>query len=287
MKTDHVYRTRTAANPTDGAAEPTAPNQKRRWWNRKWGWEVLLVVYAAYDGSRLLVNGKRTQALQHGDSILKLERQLHLSPELSLNHFFAAHAWIGVPADFIYATLHYIITVVVLFWVWRYHRDHYRHARTWLGLTTVLGVIGFVTFPTAPPRLLGNSYGFVDLLVEHASVGWWGGGGGGGTPRGLADMTNEYAAMPSLHVGWSLWCGLLVFMYARRRLVRWAALSYPLIIAFVVMGTANHYLLDCVMGALVSLFSLAATTPLLKLSDLVGFQARRGLRALFRRRAHT
>ncbi|WP_052070077.1 phosphatase PAP2 family protein [Streptacidiphilus albus] len=285
MKTDHVYRTRTAANPTDGAAEPTAPNQKRRWWNRKWGWEVLLVVYAAYDGSRLLVNGKRTQALQHGDSILKLERQLHLSPELSLNHFFAAHAWIGVPADFIYATLHYIITVVVLFWVWRYHRDHYRHARTWLGLTTVLGVIGFVTFPTAPPRLLGSSYGFVDLLVEHASVGWWGGGGGGGTPRGLADMTNEYAAMPSLHVGWSLWCGLLVFMYARHRAVRWAALCYPVIIAFVVMGTANHYLLDCVFGAAVSLFSLAVTKPLLKLSDRVGLLVRRGLRALFRRRA--
>ncbi|QMU77627.1 phosphatase PAP2 family protein [Streptacidiphilus sp. PB12-B1b] len=300
MKSDHAYLTRESddgsarssgtepegtvgvappapASAQDGAAEP-----RRRWWRRKWGWEVLLVLYAIYDGSRLLVHTSLLQAQHHGDAILRLERRLHLSPERTLNHLFATHAWLGVPADFVYASLHYVITVAVLFWVWRSHRDHYRMARTWLGLATLLGVVGFVAFPTAPPRLLGSSYHFTDILAEHSTVGWWG-TGGGGTPRGLADMSNEFAAMPSLHVGWALWCGLLVFLHARHRLVRLLGLVYPFAIAFVVMGTGNHYLLDCVIGALVALVSLWATPPLLRWSDQAGRAARRGLHRLVRR----
>ena len=300
MKSDHVHLARASDDGSPGrsgsgskgsvqvAAEAPADPQagrgepRRRWWRRKWGWEVLLVLYAIYDGSRLLVHTSPAQAEHHGDQILSVERRVHLSPERTLNHLFATHAWLGVPADFVYASLHYVITVSVLFWVWRKHRDHYRMARTWLGLATLLGVVGFVAFPTAPPRMLGPSYHFVDVLAEHASVGWWG-VGGGGTPRGMASMSNDFAAMPSLHVGWALWCGLLVFFHARHRLVRALGLVYPFFIAFVVMGTANHYLLDCVIGALVALVSLVATKPLLRLSDRAGRAARRGLRRLGRR----
>ena len=297
MKSDHAYLTRESGDgPEDGSngtvtgtvqavggTAGSADAPRRPWWRRKWGWEVLLVLYAIYDGSRLLVHTSPAQAEAHGHRILSLERRLHLSPEHTLNHLFARHAWLGIPADFVYASLHYVITVTVLLWVWRKHREHYRKARTWLGLTTLLGVVGFVTFPTAPPRMLGAGYGFTDILAEHSTVGWWG-TGGGGTPRGLGDMSNEFAAMPSLHVGWALWCGLLLFFYARNRVLRVLGLIYPFFIAVVVMGTANHYLLDCVMGALVALVSLAATNPLLRLSDRTGLAVRRGLRALGRRR---
>jgi hypothetical protein len=288
MKSDHVYLTREPDDGPDHGSDSTAGDSagsatpaRKRWWQRKWGWEVLLVLYAIYDGSRLLVNTSPAQAEHHGEQILSFERRLHFSPEHAINHLFARNAWLGIPADFIYASLHYVITVCVLFWVWRKHRDHYRQARTWLGLTTLLGVIGFVVFPTAPPRLLGH--GFIDILAEHASVGWWG-AGGGGTPRGLENMSNEFAAMPSLHVGWALWCGLLVFFHARHRLVRVCGLLYPFLIAFVVMGTANHYLMDCVMGALVALVALFATPSLLRLSDRAGRQVRLWLRAAGRRR---
>ncbi|QMU70946.1 phosphatase PAP2 family protein [Streptacidiphilus sp. P02-A3a] len=298
MKSDHAYLTResgdgpedgsngTAANAVGvlpGAGGPAGTSGKPRWWRRKWGWEVLLVLYAIYDGSRLLVHTSAAQAEAHGRRILSIERGLHLSPEHTLNRLFAEHAWLGIPGDFIYASLHYVITVSVLFWVWRCHREHYRLARTWLGLTTLLGVVGFVTFPTAPPRLLGPGAGFTDILAEHSSVGWWG-VGGGGTPRGLDDMSNEFAAMPSLHVGWALWCGLLLFLYARHRLLRALGLLYPFFIAFVVMGTGNHYLMDCLMGAAVALVSLWATVPLLRFSDRAGRAVRLRLRALGRRR---
>ncbi len=258
----------------DSAPLPGSAPRRRRWrWKTTWSWELLLVVYAVYDGSRLLVNGAQDRAMRHGRDILSLERRLHLSPEHWINHTFYDNAWLGVPADYIYATLHYVLTVGVLFWLWRFHRGHYRQARTWLGLTTMLGLVGFITFPTAPPRMLGPSYDFVDTLAEHASIGWW--GGGGGTPKGFGDVTNEFAAMPSLHVGWALWCGLLLFRHARSRVIRVLGLLYPVVIAFVVMGTANHYLLDAVAGATVALLGLWGTDPLLRLTARIGARMRR------------
>jgi hypothetical protein len=298
MKNDQanpVLGTEDPLTMAEGGAMPprmptilTAPAQdssrRRRWWHRKWGWEVLLLIYAGYDGSRLLVSGSLRQAQQHGQDLLSFEKHvMHFSPERAINHAFSAHAWLGIPGDFIYASLHYVVTLSVLVWIWRSRQEHYRQARTWLMLTTLLGVVGFVLFPTAPPRLLDSSYGYIDLLAQHASVGWWG-AGGGGTPKGFEGMSNEFAAMPSLHVGWALWGGLLIFRHARRRVLRVLGLLYPVMIAIVVMGTANHYLLDCLVGAGVTLVSLAATGPLLRLSDRTIPRVRRRLAAVRGRR---
>ncbi|MGF1425929.1 phosphatase PAP2 family protein [Kitasatospora sp. LaBMicrA B282] len=255
-------------DPAPVAEAPPAPERvpgaapRRPWW-RRGRWELLLLVYAAYDGSRLLVSGNQLQAQQHGLRLLAIERAVGLSPEHWVNHAFAAHPWLGIPADFVYSTLHYAVTAAVLFWVWRFRREHYAHARTWLLLTTTLGLVGFVAYPTAPPRLLDGSSGFVDVLAQHASIGWW--SGGGGVPKGLATLTNDYAAMPSLHVGWALWCGLLVFRHARGRALRVLGLLYPAAIAVVVMGTANHYLLDCVAGVAVTVLGLLGTGSLMRL----------------------
>ena len=273
---ESVPAARSLQAAADSAPVPGSAPRRRGWrvWRGKtnWSWELLLVVYAIYDGSRLLVNGAQDRAMRHGRDILSFERSLHLSPEHWLNHTFYHHAWLGIPADYMYATLHYVLTVWILFWLWRYHRAHYQHARTWLGLTTLLGLVGFITFPTAPPRMLGHSYGFLDILAEHANVGWW--AGGGGTPKGFGSVTNEFAAMPSLHVGWALWCGLLMFRHAKSRVVRVLGLLYPLVIACVVMGTANHYLADAVAGATVALLGLWGTDPLLRLSARVGARIR-------------
>jgi hypothetical protein len=248
----------------DAAPSPEQPPQapRRRWW-RRGGWELLLLVYAAYDGSRLLVSGNQAQAQHHGLRLLAIERAVGLSPEHWLNRAFAEYPWLGIPADFLYATLHYAVTAVVLFWVWRYRHKHYDHARNWLLLTTTLGLVGFVAYPTAPPRLLESSSGFIDVLAQHASIGWW--SGGGGVPKGLAAMTNDYAAMPSLHVGWALWCGLLLYRHSGTRVLRILGLLYPFTIAFVVMGTANHYLLDCLAGVAVTLLGLWCTGPVMRL----------------------
>jgi len=233
----------------------------------RWQLELLLVaaIYAAYDGSRLLVSGGLANAVRDARGLLDLEQWLHLDPERWLNSAFSSHQWLGIPADFAYATLHYLVTPAVLIWLWRYHREHYRQARTWLGVSTVGALIGFVAFPVAPPRLLPAAYGFTDTMAQHAALGWW--GGDASAPKGLGTMTNEFAAMPSLHVGWALWCGLMLFRCSRDRTLRTLGLLYPVLITLVVLGTGNHYLLDCVAGALLLALGALLTRPLLRLVD--------------------
>lgn len=238
------------------------PARARGWWR-----EVVLVVvvYFAYDGARLLVGSGLEHARHDAHAVLGLEHRLRLDPELWLNRVFVDHAWIAVPADFAYATLHYLVTPTVLIWLWWSHREHYRPARTQLGIATVAGLIGFVLLPTAPPRLLEPSYGFVDVMALHASAGWW--QGDASTPRGLDSLTNDFAAMPSLHVGWALWCGVMLYRFGRNRITRVVGVAYPVLITLVVIGTANHYLLDCLAGAAVILAAGAAAAPYLRICD--------------------
>lgn len=132
--------------------------------------------------------------------------------------------------------------------------------------STFIGLIGFTLYPTCPPRLLHSAQGFVDTMAHYSAWGWW--GGEASAPRGLGGMTNQYAAMPSLHVGWSLWCGVILWrLGGGSRLVRTAAVAYPLITTIVVMGTANHYFLDAVAGAAVMGAGLLLTPVVLRAVD--------------------
>ncbi|GGV73630.1 MULTISPECIES: phosphatase PAP2 family protein [Streptomyces] len=224
----------------------TAPPFRLRWWTEL---PLILVVYGCYSAGRLIVRGDVADAVEHGLAILRLEKLLHLNAEHPLNRLFTREAWLGIPADFWYASLHYLVTPAILVWLFRSHTAHYRAARTWLMTSTFIGLIGFTLLPTCPPRLLAPEHGFVDTMAHFSSYGWW--GDQASAPRGLGGMTNQYAAMPSLHVGWALWCGLILWRFGSTRWTKVAAVVYPLVTALVVMGTANHYLLDAVAGATV------------------------------------
>ncbi|MDH6626618.1 hypothetical protein M2271_004435 [Streptomyces sp. LBL] len=224
----------------------TAPRTRLRWWTEL---PLIVLVYACYSAGRLLARGDVSGAVDHGLTILRIEKFLHINAEHPLNRLFTSKAWLGVPADFWYASLHYLVTPAVLIWVFRSHAVHYRMARTWLMTSTFIGLIGFTLLPTCPPRLLSSGYGFVDTMAQYSSYGWW--GGEASAPRGLGGMTNQYAALPSLHVGWALWCGVLLWRYGTTRTAKAAAVVYPLVTTIVVMGTANHYFLDAVAGAAV------------------------------------
>ncbi|WBB59145.1 phosphatase PAP2 family protein [Streptomyces sp. WMMC500] len=235
---------------------------RQRWWT-----ELLLVVvvYMAYSAGRLLARGDVTMAVDNGLALLDIEKTLHINFEDPLNRLFTAHAAIGVPADFIYASLHYVVTPVVLVWVWLRHRVHYRRYRTWLLLSTVVALVGFILMPTCPPRLLDPAYGFVDTMAQYSDYGWW--GGEASAPRGLGGLTNQYAAMPSLHVGWALWCAVVLWRHAPYTPVRLLGVAYPLVTTIVVMGTANHYFLDAVAGAAVMGLGWLLLRPSLGVAD--------------------
>jgi hypothetical protein len=256
---------------TATAPRAAAYRGRLRWWTEL---PLIAVVYALYSGARLLVRGDVRDAVQHGADILHYEQLAHLDPEHWFNRLFTDHAFLGVPADFAYASLHYIVTPAVLVWLWRRRPTHYRVARTWLMVSTLIGLIGFTLLPTAPPRLLTGGRGFIDTMAQYGSYGWW--GSDASAPRGMGHLTNQYAAMPSLHVGWSLWCGIMLFRYGRHWTVRTLGVIYPLMTAFVVMGTANHYLMDAAAGVLVMGIGFLLAKPALRLVDAL--YARYGVR---------
>ncbi len=235
------------------ATSPTPPVKKRRrpgWWR-----EILLlcVVYLMYDGVRLLVAAGHGEAVANAHHVIGLEHTLRLGHEQTLNHAVSASPAIGVTLSYAYATLHYLITPIVLVWLWQARPERYRGARTAIVTATLLGLIGFWLFPTAPPRMLP---GFVDTLAKYHDWGWW--GGAASAPKGLGGLTNEFAAMPSLHVGWAVWCGWQIMRGTSRWWLRTLGAAYPAFIVVVVIGTANHYVADAVAGLIVISIGAAA-----------------------------
>ena len=248
---------------TGAPVTEAAPGTRLRWWTEL---PLILLVYGAYSAGRLLARGDTSHAVEHGLAILRIEKAFRLNAEHPLNRLFTREPWIGIPADFWYASLHYLVTPALLVWLFRSRTVRYRAARTWLLTSTFIGLIGFTLLPTCPPRLLDPAHGFVDTMAQYSSWGWW--GGEASAPRGLGGMTNQYAAMPSLHVGWALWCGVILWRFAGgSRLAKTAAVAYPLITTIVVMGTANHYFLDAVAGAAVMGVGLLLTPLVLRLAD--------------------
>lgn len=204
---------------------------------------LLVALYVGYTASRQLASDDRGQAMHHAMDILGLQRALHLDVELASNLALAAVPALAVVAAYWYALLHYLVTPLVLLAVYRRRPEDYRWLRNALVLATVAALACYLLFPVAPPRFVD---GYVDTLRETAGWGWW--GGQASVPRGLGQMSNQLAAMPSMHVGWAVWCAVALRRLVPGRRGLWVH-AYPLLTAVVVVVTANHWLLDAVFGA--------------------------------------
>ncbi|MCW2753786.1 MAG: hypothetical protein JWQ32_1197 [Marmoricola sp.] len=206
-------------------------------------WFELLLIVAfdlAYERVRNLVRQEPVVAINHGLEVHRVSQWFHVDLELAFNKILMDHHWLATLADYDYSMLHLPLTAGVLVWVFWKHRDRYLPIRNVLLGTTLLGLVGFWIYPMAPPRLLPGQ-GFVDTVVYYKTWGSW------GDPK-VAHATNQFAAMPSLHCAWALWCGLCLFFLARNRAVRTFGALYPVWTVFVVIGTANHFLLDSLAG---------------------------------------
>ena len=207
---------------------------------------LLVLLYLGYSVGRLLGHAGLPAATAHARDLLHIEVLLHLNIERHANQLLDSVPLLALIGSYWYALLHYIVTPCVLLWAYHARPLHYRRVRNALVLGSAIGLVGFTLIPMAPPRMLP---GYVDTLATTARDGWW--GADASAPRGFGALTNQLAAMPSLHVGWALWCAWVVFTLTRRRWVRIAAIAYPIGTTLVVIGTANHYVLDAVAGVLV------------------------------------
>lgn len=228
---------------------------------------LIAAMYVGYSLSRVVTARSAAAALTDAHALIRFEHHLRVAPERWFNHLLSGVPVAAVPADYFYATLHYIVTPCVLLWLWRVNRSAYLPARRVLVVATLIGVMGFSLFPVMPPRMLP---GFVDTMARFSADGWW--GSAGSAPRGLGGLTDQYAAMPSLHVGWAVWCAWQIWRHARHAWARYAGLAYPVVIVAVVIGTANHFLVDAVAGVVVMVMAAA----LLGAGEWLAGQIRRG-----------
>jgi hypothetical protein len=221
------------------------PDRLLRYRRPLWWQELLLIGigYYLYREARNLVPNQPTIAFRHGRGVQHLQDALHLNFERSINHFVASTEWLAQIANYYYATLHFVVTIAVMLWLFIARPLVYRGMRTALFATTLLGLAGFFLYPLAPPRLLPQ-YGYVDTLAKFHT---W----GSLADPGIAKHTNQFAAMPSLHIAWSLWCGLALVYCASHLWLRVLGVLYPICTLFVIVGTANHFVIDAVGGVVV------------------------------------
>ncbi|MGW1273813.1 bifunctional glycosyltransferase 87/phosphatase PAP2 family protein [Streptomyces sp. NPDC002491] len=256
-RTSPFYRTPTPAKtapqaPARWARVPLLPFLTRVATRPNLLLELLLirVTYAAYQQVRLAAtgganSGGRARAETHGQQILDLERFLHLDVERAVNHWAAGVGRLRDFFDFYYTSFHFAVPLTVLAVLYVRRPADYRWARASLGFATLLALVGFWLYPLAPPRLMPG-LGVIDTVhgVQDFSKPDYG---------TLTALTNQYAAMPSLHFGWSLWCGLVIAIVARRRWVKALGLLHPFLTASSIVATGNHWVLDAAGGAAVVL----------------------------------
>ncbi|MFE2941384.1 phosphatase PAP2 family protein [Streptomyces sp. NPDC059255] len=215
-----------------------SPRRPRIWF------EILLIAvsYWTYSLIRNAVPEQRTQAMKNADWIWQAEQTLGIAVEQSVNHALNSVTWLIVAMNYYYATLHFVVTIGVLVWLFRSHPGRYSAARLTLFATTAVALLGYYLYPLAPPRLMSGGH-FIDTVVRHET---WGSMASGN----LKNMSNPYAAMPSMHIGWSLWCGLTIFAVASAPWAKILGLLYPTATLVVIVATANHFWLDAVGGML-------------------------------------
>ena len=212
---------------------------------------AVLGLYAMYELARGLVVGNASEAERHARRVADFERSLHFFVEADVQR--AAHALPGFSSLLggAYLTLHLTVTVGVLLWLHMRRPAAFPVVRTALLLASALALIGFVLYPTAPPRLAG--VGIADTIAnERIDIN-----------RGLlSSLYNPYAAVPSMHIGYALLVAGSLFSVTRRRLVHVLALLYPLAVLVIVVATGNHFFLDAAAGALVAALAASAAAGL-------------------------
>ncbi|QKW10705.1 phosphatase PAP2 family protein [Streptomyces sp. NA04227] len=202
---------------------------------------LIRVGYTAYSEIRTIAAGSRAAAEEHGEQIYALERFLHIDIEHWVNHSVVKVPWLQEFFDFYYTSFHFFVPLTILAVLYVRRPVDYRWARSALGFATLLALLGFWLYPLAPPRLMPE-LGFIDTV--HGAQDF-------GQPDygALTAVTNQYAAMPSLHFGWSLWCGVVIVALAPKWWMKALGTLHPLFTVSAIVATANHWIMDAVGGA--------------------------------------
>jgi hypothetical protein len=237
----------------DARSDPTVPRRRRLLGGRRlrdghhiyWWVEILAIVafYMLYSTIRNLHHGNAAEAFQHAKELMRLQRDLGINHEQAIQDWALGSRALIIAANYFYGSLHFIVTGGVMVYLYRKWSNDYPLWRNTLAVATALALIGFALFPLMPPRLLPAHYHFVDTLAKDPA--FWSFNSGA-----VSKISNQYAAMPSVHCAWALWCACVLVPRVKHWWAKALAAFYPVATVTVIVITANHYLLDAPAGFL-------------------------------------
>ena len=237
----------------------TAVQRRSSTWGRvgvasaEFAHQLAIAMFGAFVYFRVrgLTEGRFATAADHGLDVLAFEHRLGIDIERQLQGVILDHDWLVTLANWMYMFGHWPVIIPTLVWLYFARRPRFLLLRNAMFISGSIGLLVFATYAVAPPRLL--DLGIVDTVTQRSN-----------SYRVLQppDLVNQYAALPSLHLGWNLLVGIVVFGATRFWLVRVLAVLSPISMGCAIVLTGNHYLVDGILGCLVALTGLAASAVL-------------------------
>jgi hypothetical protein len=233
----------------DGAA---VARRTWRWWQAadRWGLHELVVVVLAfllYFFIRGAVADREADAFANARDLIDMERTLGVYWEAEMQGWIVGSEPMIRAMNWIYFWGHMPVVVAFAIWLYFRHRRAYALVRNAFLASGAIAIVIYAAYPVAPPRLLPDA-GFIDTMAVYDRVGYQ-------TQESKA-FVNPFAAMPSLHFGWSLLLGVMVARVGRRPAWMLAGIAWPIAMFFSIVLTANHWIVDAVAGGVVSFAGL-------------------------------
>src|SRR4051795_4285656 len=203
-------------------------------------WQIVLFcgAYWLYRLVRGQVFDQSATAFRHARDIVDLERSLHVFAEPSIQAWAVGTGWVSDVGAWMYLNTHFVVTTCTLAFIYLFRNEHFYFVRNMFMVAMGLALVGYLVYPTAPPRMLGD-LGFTDSVSDFTGV----------SPEANA-LYNPYAAVPSMHVGFALMLSIPMIRMTRRRWAKALWVAYAPVVALVVVVTANHWVFDAATGAL-------------------------------------
>jgi len=210
---------------------------------------VVVIAFLVYFFIRGAVVDRAGEALSNGLDLIELERALGFYWEVEWQSWIIDEYWAVRVMNWIYFWGHMPLVVVLAIFLFVWHRSTYGLMRTAFLASGAIGVVIYALYPVAPPRLVPFA-GYIDTMAVLDRVGY--------QAQEAQAFVNPYAAVPSLHFGWSMLLGGAFAWVGRRHAwVVFGGVMWPVLMFFSIVMTANHFIIDAVYGAIVSLAGLA------------------------------
>ena len=207
---------------------------------------IWLGFYAVYQIARGAADRSVADAFQNGEWVLRQERELGALFEPAVQRVVDTSSLLVTLTSYTYWLSQFAVVGIALLWVYFRHHERFAGFRNWVITANLVGLVGYILMPTAPPRMFPE-WGFGDTLAQYSSVNHESGV--------IAWGANPYAAMPSLHAMDAFIVGVVMFGLVRSRLAKALWLAWPAWVAFAVISTGNHYWLDVVAGFVLALLT--------------------------------